>query len=536
MNYTLKTATERRPVFGWNCDADVMRGDEYLAKVAKDADNTDIDRHIAKLRALGIHPTRAMTMLAAHFPNLVHENMRKDTLIRILICYVDSADEPGTEATGDKAREQSSDGSWIEKYSKTKLRVLKPWQWIMESNQFVHDDGQQFMNDKQFERMFGKLTSKSICGQIDRGKVPMKKFAAQVYIPKSPPVMKYNGRTVFNLWRPSGMAPAYFEDCQWFLDHVAIMFPDPTDRQHLLDYMAQLVQNPEVKIHFAILLQSIEGAGKGALARILRRIIGDRNCVEPSNDDVLSKYTGWQEGVQLAIINELMAEGRTDVLNRLKSPITEDTLRIEKKFGNTFTIPNHMTLFCMTNFKNALDLTEGDRRWLVLFSPASKQPVEYYERLFANIADDDKAAAVMGYLMEHTITFNPKAPAPYTAAKAEMQELAKSDMEADLYGRFETELPPFDVPLFRVSDIVEWVRMENKHARHVHKNALKFLDHIKAVKLRRYKMGKDGLKPYQLYAIRDHAKWMAAEPVAVARAYLAQGSDDEDNDSPTREV
>jgi hypothetical protein len=42
------------------------------------------------------------------------------------------------------------------------------------------------------------------------------------------------------------------------------------------------------------------------LAIILRKIIGKRNCVEPSNDEVTSKWSGWQEGAQLAIISELM--------------------------------------------------------------------------------------------------------------------------------------------------------------------------------------------------------------------------------------
>ena len=257
--------------------------------------------------------------------------------------------------------------------------------------------------------------------------------------------------------------------------------------------MAQLVRHPEVKIHFALLLQSIEGTGKGALARILRRIIGDRNCVEPSNDEVVKAWTGWQEGAQLAIINELMAQGRTDVLNRLKSPITEDTLRIEKKFGNAFTIPNHMNLFCMTNFKDALPIKEGDRRWLILFSPAEKQPAVYYERLFANIADDEKVAAVMAYLLEHRISFNPKAPAPWTQAKADMQERARSDIAVDLQSQYEQQQWPFSFPLLRVADVVAVIRGERKHAPNTYKEAYAFLDHIGAVKLRRYKHRKGRL-------------------------------------------
>jgi hypothetical protein len=529
--YSRKTATERRPLFGWNCPGDVMRAEKYLKDAAKiDRDLAYQDDYIEKLRGFGIHPDRTVMMIRKAWPVLIDKMFLQETFRRVFMAYTDATDLPGENASGERKREQASDGSWDVRYSGTVLKVLKEWQCIIESMQFIHDDGLLKLSDRQFERKFGKLTPKSIISQIDRGKVPMKRFARQVYIPKSPPVLKHQGQTVFNIWRPSGLEPD-FGDHQWFLDHVAIMFPDKASAQHLLDYMAQLVQHPEVKIHFAILLQSIEGAGKGALARILRRIIGYRNCVEPSNDDVVSKYSGWQEGTQLAIINELMADGRLDVLNRLKSPITEDTLRIEKKFGNAFTIPNHMNLFCMTNFKDALPITEGDRRWLVLFSPAAKQSKSYYARLFANIADDLKVAAVMGYLMDHEITFDPKAPAPWTAAKGDMQERAKPDAQADLQTMFDAQQPPFDQPLVRVADIVSWVRMDRKNERNVHRHALAFLDHVKAAKLRRYKHGKEGLPAHQLYAIRDHAKWTNGEPIDVALAYQAQYMTGDDGDN-----
>jgi hypothetical protein len=157
---------------------------------------------------------------------------------------------------------------------------------------------------------------------------------------------------------------------------------------------------------------------------------------------VTKAWTGWQEGAQLAIINELMASGRADVLNRLKSPI-KDTLRIEKKFGNAFEIPNHMNFFCMTNYKDALPIEEDDRRRLILFSAVKKRSADYYSTLFRNIADADKVAAVMDYLLKHKITFNPKAPAPLTDAKREMGERARSDVESYLQAMHDERQGPF---------------------------------------------------------------------------------------------
>jgi hypothetical protein len=190
-------------------------------------------------------------------------------------------------------------------------------------------------------------------------------------------------------------------------------------------------------------------------------------------------------------------------------------------------VPNHMNFFSMTNHKDALPIDQDDRRWLILFPAAKKRSPEYYTELFRNIADADKVAGVMDYLMHHKITFNPKAPAPFTYAKYEMGERARTDVEADLQMLFDEGREPFDYPLVRFSSVVEAIKERRPHERHMHAAALKFLDRIGAAKLRRYKKGSGGLPAFQLYAIRDHAKWKAMEPVNAMRHYVAQHYDDD---------
>ncbi|MCA1549348.1 bifunctional DNA primase/polymerase [Bradyrhizobium sp. BRP19] len=401
----------------------------------------------------------------------------------------------------------------------SKFAVLDEWQFITDSMQFVHNDGLQTWNKDQFAMQYGYLSRKGdVITDIKRGKIPLRKYDRQVYIPNADPVVTYEGAPAFNTWRPSAMIPKK-GDHQWFLDHVAFMFPDRTSRGYVLDYMAQLIQHPEVKIHFALLIQSAQGVGKGALAMVLRKIIGKRNCVEPSNDEVTKHWTGWQESAQLAIINELMAGGSAVVLNRLKAPITEDSLRIEKKFGNTFSIPNHMNIFGMTNFKDALPITNDDRRWLILFSNVEARPADYYESLFTNIADDDKVAAVMHYLMNRFIALNPKGKAPSTAAKREMEQRAKSDELIKLGDMFEERRAPFHFDLVRVADIVARIEETPGGRRGANSIALRFLDQIKAQKLKRYTHGRNGMKAYQLYAVRDHARWKTTSPLSAIEAF-----------------
>ena len=130
----------------------------------------------------------------------------------------------------------------------------------------------------------------------------------------------------------------------------------------------------------------------------------------------------------------------------------------------------------------------------------------------------------MDYLLKHRITFNPKAPAPFTEAKGEMGERARSDVESDLQMLFNERREPFAHPLVRFSCVVGAIKERRPYERHMHAVALKFLDHIGAEKLRRYKKGAGSLPAFQLYTIRDQAKRTAMEPVNVIRHYVAQGS------------
>jgi|SRR5579862_294687 len=539
--YTLKRAMARKPIFGWDNEADVDLVKDTLVEGWKvDKACTILADLIAAAHRCGLSPQMIYELLKATWPALYGADTpaTKAMLRQIIVYYCDALHGPGEQATGKDANadgEEQSDGTWHPRWDGTRLAPLKEWQFIIDSYQFVHDDGAQFLNVKQFEMKYGKLSkSKKIVGQIERGVFPMKKWTAQVYVPMKPPTfryvgpptMPYEGKTVFNLWRPGRMKPKA-GDHAWFVEHVAKLFPNDTvSADLLLDYMAQLVQHPDVKIHFALLLQSVEGAGKGALARILRRIVGDRNTVEPSNDEVTDKYSGWQERAQIAIINELYAAERHDVFNRLKQPLTEDKLRIHKKYGHQFDIPNYLNIFAMTNHKDAVALTKTDRRWMVLFSKLAPTSADdpYYATLFANIASDDKIAAVMAYLLDRKIKLNPKAHAPGTEAKVEMQERMRSDSIVDLQRLLDEGLEPFTFPVVRFEEVVDHLKALNKYDAKAGINVNKFFDYIGAVRLRRYKKGGKDIPAVQLWAVKDQDKWNRMSPKDVALAYHQHGA------------
>lgn len=181
---------------------------------------------------------------------------------------------------------------------------------------------------------------------------------------------------------------------------------------------------------------------------------GSSNVVEPSNEEVIGRFTAWQERAQLAIVEELFTGARSEVVNRLKTVITEPVLRIEEKHRTAYAIPNFLNLLCFTNHRDAVALENGDRRWLVVFSPARPLEDSYYEGLFTNIYSDEAAAAVKHFLLTHTVSMNPKGRAPDTVAKTDMRRLSMSEVEANLLDLFDEGAPPFDFDLLRLEDLM----------------------------------------------------------------------------------
>jgi hypothetical protein len=216
------------------------------------------------------------------------------------------------------------------------------------------------------------------------------------------------------------------------------------------------------------------------------------------------------------VIEELMALGRLEVVNRLKPIITDPTLRIENKNCKLYSIPNHLNLMCFTNHEHALKIEHGDRRWMVIFSPAERREDAYYAGLFGFL-EGSGPAAVKHWLARRTIRLNPYGVAPATPGKEEMRRLSMGDMESHLLARLEDGGAPFDFDLVRLEDVVS---AAPRGTRDVRSRAELFLKReAKAVRHDRYTKG--DRKSWTLWSIRDHDRWRKAGAAARIDAYAA---------------
>jgi len=400
------------------------------------------------------------------------------------------------------------------------MAVWDDWVWVVEPYQFVRRADSAKFRTEQWKSLYANLKPDGdILNAIWKNNVRMRKFEKLVYLPEADefPDGEDGGR--YNIWRRSGVE-AVPGDVSVFLDHMAYLFPDESERAHVLDYLALLVQRPADKIHFALLVRGMQGTGKSWIGNLMERIVGSRNTVRPSNDEVTSPWTAWMEGAQLAVIEELMTLGRKEVANRLKPAITDPTLRIEQKHCSIYSIPNCLNFLCFTNHEDALPIEHGDRRWLVVFSPAVKRDEAYYRRLFGYL--DGGAAFVKHWLAERKVTLKPHGVAPATVGKEAMRRLGMGDAEAFLLDLFESGEPPFDFDLVRLDDLVDVVPVALRGRSSLRARLSKWLKgEIGAVDQSRYTKADRNRPAYQLWSVRDHDRWREVGAAGRIDAFMA---------------
>ncbi|MEP0144510.1 MAG: bifunctional DNA primase/polymerase [Parasphingorhabdus sp.] len=405
--------------------------------------------------------------------------------------------------------------------------VVDEWVYVVDAEVFVRrSDGKKWKKEQWKAYYASQYPDGDVLNAIWRGKLPIRKLESLVYLPGEAEFPDGESGDRYNIWRSSGVE-AKEGDVTPFLDHLEYLFVDEAEREYVLDYLAMLIQNPGQKINYALLVKGSQGTGKSWIGRLMTCIIGLPNVTLPSNDEVRSNWTGWTEGANLGVIEELMAVGRLDMTNRLKPIITELYLRIENKGFSHYSIPNKLNLMAFTNHEDAVPMERGDRRWLVVFSGATPRDEAYYDRLFAFL-DEGGPAAVKDWLLKRDPTLKPKGMAPKTKGKDKMRRLSLGEAEQYLSERLEEGLPPFDFPLVRFEDVLNSIphKVDRLGKRLRNRVGDWLLNEASAVKHTRYtKAGIPNRPNYVLWSIKDHDKWNEAGPSARIDAFMKQNSD-----------
>ena len=323
-----------------------------------------------------------------------------------------------------------------------------------------------------------------------------------------------------NVYTPPGVDPEE-GDVQPFLDLVMdVCDRVPEAYNHVFSFFAYAVQHPGERINHALVIQGEQGIGKDSIVLAMERVFGTHNTSQVTLQHVESAFNEWLFGRQMIVFQEMLATGRRNIYNKLKTYITDPVHTINTKHVNLQRIANRAIYIFLTNYKHALSLDPSDRRMWVWYSRMKRQSPEYYDRYYRWLYDRRSAGHLLEWLLNYdTSKFNPSAPPPMTNAKRELVEASASEIEQYLRAATESGTWPMGCDLVSIPHIHGALRSFMRASTSMITEALDHIcseDDFGGVIESRPRIGGVRLK---LRSIRNHEKWRGASPSELAKAY-----------------
>jgi len=270
-------------------------------------------------------------------------------------------------------------------------------------------------------------------------------FADRMYWPGAGMSFEHEGKMMINSYRDEGVAPvdSICEEGQRAIDlmlgHLEMLVPVEEERAVVLDWFTHVYRNKGQRINWALVMQGAQGTGKSYFGVMMRMLLGSgAQMLDPSA--ISERFTGWAHGSVLTVVEEMRVSGTSkyNIVDRMKPFITNDVVQIEEKGRDHRDVPNFTSYFMLTNHKDAIPLTKGDRRYCVIYTSiqtekelfdrlgGDKGVGEYFDDLFGSTMEH--AGAIARFFLDRPISesFKAKGRAPDTQSRRTMMALSSS--------------------------------------------------------------------------------------------------------------
>lgn len=205
------------------------------------------------------------------------------------------------------------------------------------------------------------------------------------------------------------------------------------DELHIFQqYIAHMIQQPEVRPSWHIMILSFQGTGKGFLFdSILTPLLCEQTFLVKKYSDVIGQFSSTMDGSMLVYLDDCKAR-TDDIKDQLKSIMSEERIYVEKKGLQGGMVNTYARMILASNDDNPLSLDETQRRW---WAPqrlkfgegvGEKEGQPIRQALVKKLSDwlsrPGAMEAVYNYYATYDITdFNPKSP-PHSAYLTELAE------------------------------------------------------------------------------------------------------------------
>ena len=326
----------------------------------------------------------------------------------------------------------------------------KPWVYVTEGDKFFNTETKQEVTSQGFRSMFNRYMPWDQKGNRERADQwavemwGMPVVAHKAYMPRASVTFEMFGRQWVNLYRPESVPAvpqSYSAEDLKAIElvelHLSTYLVDERERALLVSWIAWNVKNPGVKIRWAPYVHGVPGDGKSFFSELVAVAMGGQNVRCLNGSTLESNFTDWASGYALVAIEEMKQHGhnRYDIMNRIKTFITNSQIEIHPKGKASYTAPNVSNYIIFSNFLDGAPVDEGDRRYMFLSSQLTTLDARrltqdgYFTRLFDAI--HARPGAIRKWLLEYELhpEFDANGRAPDTEVKRTVVEMSKSDLE-----------------------------------------------------------------------------------------------------------
>lgn len=332
------------------------------------------------------------------------------------------------------------------------------WVYVVGQQAFYNVVNGLILEKAQFADKFRMLGTKEINELIQMG---FKQVDKLNYLPKAPMIFKDGlGVSCLNLWQDPKLEVAE-GDIDIFLKHMEYLFPDTEDgegqsqRNLYIDFMAHIVKFSGKKIRWSLVVQGDEGVGKSFTAELMKKLLGESNVSTPMMEVIHDKYTDWQSHCQLVVIEELMASGKMELMNKMKPFIVSDVTEIREMYRKPYKQPNLYNIISFTNYEDPIIINEKDRRYGVIRTFALPKDKDYYTTLFDWIEVPENLSAMLHFFQTRDLSALNTQRAPMTQAKRAVIAASRNPLEEWISRQIEENAWPFNNKLVSIRHLRE---------------------------------------------------------------------------------
>lgn len=311
----------------------------------------------------------------------------------------------------------------------------------------------RFMNQTQFN---GKYGGKEFCIRAAGGKTTDEAWKAALrstdwtipkvdhcrFLPQQESfkvVVDDMGRKGLNTYIPTNIKTVQGDVSPW-LDYLSRIFNTPSDVEIFSDYLAHCIKYPGWKIAWSVLLQSAKGIGKQMIGEVIRNSIGENYTYQPDAEELVSgvsQFNGWMKNKIMFIVDEVRVGDRNDLMNGLKTIITDRRVAIESKGVDQEMEDNVGNWVFFSNFKDAFPIDENERRYCIFYSKLqSAQQIQdvgltkdYFDRMYRWLEMENGYAIIAWYYKNYPIERGGLSHrAPQTSSYEEVLKIGRSPL------------------------------------------------------------------------------------------------------------